>query len=394
MAATSQKNEADTLADMKDDVPLFTLKLRRVLAGKSRVEVADYINAKAEAGGEHLKVLSTSAGTVRGWLSQGTIPKNGQIHFIAEFAGCSSDYLTDDRIPLDADPKQRPGSAPLPDSDLLARVRQRYIDEACRLTDYIKEMVGIHWYDVAIRLLDLDAEAELPPDLARAVQQAGMLPVIVSRTIGPFSLVFKADSVHENLRPGLLTDRLEKVKTIRTLQMVTEIVAIRQALAITGDDGSGVTAKIKDALKDVRNELKDLAKTQFHLVDGFFSVVYAGGLENYFQSAIDRAKQEFMPRAKKGDLPNSMSDLFDMMRKRCHSLIIEDTAFQSAYEGMADKAWREAEFARTGQPAGTEADEKEAETVRADRMTARYMLLMQMFDEFCEKDRKKLGIDK
>lgn len=388
MVASIKNVEADTLADMKQDVPLFTKKLRRVLAGKSRVELSQYITDEAAKGGDDLAKLEATPATVRGWISQGTIPKNGQIHFIAEFAGCSPDYLTDDRIPLESDPKQGRKPQPMNIGQLIKELRERYIDEACKLDDYTREVLGTPWNDVVRRLLALEPDAELEPDLDRAVELATLRDSIESQTVGPFVADFKGNSVHTSLRPINLLAKFENAKSIKLFTMAFQIVKIRQALVSISDDEysqraleivgaeAGAPEKVKRMLAEMRPQLEEFAKTGFHLIDGFFGVANAGGIEQYYAELLNRIHADLSPKLKAGEVPNSPKKERQMMIERGYQLITQDSARQTAFELNAIKNWQE--------HASTERV-KTAEDAIEDRDKERYSLLIQGFDEFAKK---------
>jgi hypothetical protein len=340
--------DAATLDEMKNqDVPAFTHKLRRVLAGRSRVEIAELTGAKP--------------GTARAWLSQGSVPRPGQIALLAEHAGCSIGYLCDDRIPVDADPKEG-GGVSFTDGELVARLRSRYIEEAERLHDYLDEIQGIDWCSVGDRLLASEPTDAMPPDIARAAEVLTAMRVLWPHTIGPFLPVFNADCVDEHLRPDAIKRRMDGLAYAQTVRVVMDLLPVRRgvAAAIRSDAGGDMSGSLK-LFDELRAELAAHEESGAHLLETCAGVLEAGGVDQYAAQCIARIHGLAAEKVKAGEIKSADAEV---VARAVPGLILEvikeDLARQASYEGKADQAWRL-----------TSGTKPEAESVRRERITAR-----------------------
>ncbi|MEM9414553.1 MAG: hypothetical protein AAGA29_03625 [Planctomycetota bacterium] len=333
------QDQPDTLDEMKNqDVPAFTHKLRRVMAGKSRKDAAIAVRVPV--------------GTLQAWLTQGNQPRPEQAAMLADFAGCTVTYLCDPTIPVDADPKEGGGVA-LSDGELVARLRERYIEEAERLHDYLDEIQGIDWHDIGRRLLSGHAPkllkgenpGTLPPDIERAAEVLTAMRVLVPHTIGPFLPVFNADSVDERLRPDALKRRMDGLAYAQTVRLVMDLLPNLRGLAAalrrgTEHDTSGV-AKLCDEL---RTELQEHEASGAHLLETCAGVLEAGGVEAYAALMLERARALMKAKAKAGEIEvmrtDTPADLVPVFVGLIPEVVKDDIARQGSFEVKADQTWR------------------------------------------------------
>lgn len=269
--------QPDTLADVKDEAKTFNAKLRRVLKDKSAKGLADLLKVKTQ--------------TVYQWKSRGFQLAPYQVPIVAKFAGCTVDYLCDNSIPVEADPTQ--GSGPTQtDEQVIADVRERYIKAATTLHNFLQEVQGTRWTQVARELLYAKPGDTPSPYLKRAEQLLNYGIVIFDITIGPFSQIsIKPDSIDEVLRFGNLNRRLDGTAYASSVRLVIDGRSAVRGIQLAKRHDRDATGSYK-LLEELRDELDTLEASGEHLLDTCAGVIDAGGIEAYCQALWKAGEQQ------------------------------------------------------------------------------------------------------